>query len=68
MRNARKKLMNMSKEELQKISLKKNKIGIATREARIAQEILWDATEHIYTKDFVDSEYYFFMDIWGEYH
>lgn len=66
MRNARKKLMNMSKEELQKISLKKNKIGIATREARIAQEILWDAVEHIYTRDLLNPDYYFLMDIWED--
>ena len=35
-------MMDLSHEELIELSLKKNKRGIATSEAKAAQEILWE--------------------------
>lgn len=34
-------MMKMSNEELNKIAMQKNKIGNATKEAYLAQEIIW---------------------------
>ncbi len=68
MRNARARMENMTKQELQEISLQKTKKGIATREAQIAQELLWKIAEHIYTIDFYDWERYFPVSVWDEYY
>lgn len=67
MRNARVKMANMTKKELQEISLQKTQKGIATREAKIAQELLWKITEHIYTIDLCEWERYFPLSAWDEY-
>lgn len=67
MRNARVKMANMTKKELQEISLQKTKKGIATREAKMAQELLWKIAEHIHTIDHYDWERYFPLSAWDEY-
>lgn len=53
-------MKKMSNEELKVIAQRKNKIRVATQEAKIAQEIIWE--RRFYTTEYLQDDYEGWID------
>ena len=60
----RKQMNEMSNEELNKIACCKDKKGNATKEARRAQELIWE--RRFYTREAIRDDYTGLFDIYDE--
>ena len=58
-------MKKMSNEELKVIAQRKNKIRVATQEAKIAQEIIWE--RRFYTIEYLQDDYEGWIDYEEEY-